>query len=456
MENIDRRNFIKFAGTALGGVLLTGCGVTTGGGSGSAGGPNGYRFYKLKSVGESVGLGSLPMTIHEFGGSVHISSGGVITFDAYDKDNRHGLFQIDVDLEGSSPVIDREHTSVLSGNTLGDQRVVRKIAAHDVDDRGRIAAILHPTYNGQSSHYGGGLYYLDERNTGFTPVMTHGDKLGDGATYANGIFGDIALCENNGILVVASQTAKIPGARSGQSLIHMPVPGALLTASNLMSTSDYIIRTDHQVSGIGIVDVSPSGHFAMSCHTVAPALLSATPDATTETGNHGMVSGHLSTPNDHSLFVAPPLITSSTHTGEISYGPRVGFDGTVHTKVGGIEGDHEMLVRGDEVIRRTSEPGPSGEMVASFTPGATGSDGSYYYTQYAEGPDDRVDISLLTYDGSEHRTILTTGDVLTDGGAQVANIVFATTTNHVDGDNRIVMLCQFTDGSTSLVVGIPV
>lgn len=463
MGNVKRRDFIKFAGTALGGVLLTGCGSNIG--SGSAGSPNGYRFYRLKSAGDSVGSRSRRMSILEFGGSVHISSGGIVTFDAYDSDKRHGLFQLDVDLDSSRPVIYGEDTSVLSGDTLGDQRTVREFTAHDVDDQGRIAAVLHPAYGAASSQYGAGLYYRNDRTTGFSPVVIHGDSWDEGDTAASGIFGDVALSETSGILAVASHTAQVPGARSGQSLLNLPVPEELLstadriplsTADRILGTSDYINGTEYQVSGIGIVDVGPSGHFAASSHAVPTALLGASSDGTTETGMHLMLTGHLLAPNDHALFVAPPLLTSSTHTGTTSYGPRVGFDGTVYTKVGGAEGGQEMLVRGDEVLRRTGEPGPAGETVASFTPGSTSADGSYYYTQYAEGPDDRIDVSLLAYDGSEHRTLLATGDVLADGGGEVGNIVFATTTNHVDRDNRIVLLCQFTDGSSAVVIGIPV
>lgn len=108
----------------------------------------------------------------------------------------------------------------------------------------------------------------------------------------------------------------------------------------------------------------------------------------------------------------------STHAANVSYGPRVGFDGTVHSKVGGL-------------------------------------DGAFYYTQYADGPDDRVDVSLWMHDGVEHRVLLASGDVISRVGGEVANIVFATTTNHVDTEQRIVMLCEFTDGDAAIVVGVP-
>ena len=100
--------------------------------------------------------------------------------------------------------------------------------------------------------------------------------------------------------------------------------------------------------------------------------------------------------------------------------------------------------------------GPSGEYAASFTPGAIAEDGTYYYTQYVENDDDTVATDLMLYDGSDHIPLLSVGDWIANVNLPVANIVFATTTNHVDGNNRIILLCQFPDDSTGLVVGVPV
>lgn len=446
MNDFSRRDFIRFTGGLLGSVLLTGCG--SGGTS-----PNGYRFYRLMSVGDMVGDGSRAMTIADFGGSVHIGAGGVITFDAHDVSKRHGLFQLDVDFGSRVPVVAKQYTAVISGDVLGDMRTVRDFDAHDVDSLGNIAAVLKPKASGKQGHYFGGLYYKP-RNADFASVMIYGDELDGGDSTASGHFGDVALSENNGIVAVASHLAKAPGSGSGRGLMHFPDPaGALSTASRLLSAEDIISSTDSLIKGFGIVDVGLNGNFAVSVNASPSDLLGAT----SAPSDHCLLTGHLSAPNDHALLAAPPLMSTSTHTSRISYGPRVGADGTVFTKLGGFEGSNaEAIVKGSEVIRRTDVAGPSGEFAASFTPGTVADDGTYYYTQYVEQADDRVSVDLLMYDGKSHHPLLSVGDQIANVDQLISNIVFSTTTNHVDGSNRIVMLCQFADESTGLVVGVPI
>jgi len=64
-------------------------------------------------------------------------------------------------------------------------------------------------------------------------------------------------------------------------------------------------------------------------------------------------------------------------------------------------------------------------------------------------------MTLFVYDGFTHVPLLASGDILFDGDAPVQQILFGTTTKHVDADNRLVFLCSFADGTTSLVLGLP-
>lgn len=455
MKQINRRDFIKLTGTALGGVILACSGCNWGGGSSNASElPNGYRFYRLKSAGDRVGGVSRSMPINRFGGSVHISSNGIITFDAYDSDNRQGMFQLDVDLTGSKPTIDRELTPLLAGDTLADQRKVNKFTAHDVNDSGNIAAVLHADGSNVEQHYGAGLY-LHDRVNGFLPVMICGNEMNQGRSVANGIIGDVALSGSKDILVIASHTPKKAGTTSGRSMVHLP-GASLNSSSHLMTTGDYVNGTEQKINGLGIVDINDNGNFAVSSHTSPVPALFASSNNTTENSSHCILSGHIASPNDHLLFAAAPAADSSSiHVGELSYGPRIGADGTIYTKIGGVDGNKEILVSGSKIIRRTDEPMPSGEEIFSFTPGSLGSDGTFFYTQYVKKAGDILEVSLIAYNGNEHRSILTTDNILSDGGPAVRNIIFSTTTNHIDNDGRIVLLCEFTDNSTSLVIGIP-
>jgi len=432
-----RREFIQLAGSLLGGILLTGCGN----GSNT---PSGYRFFRLKSTGDSTGSSDHPLTIAEFGGSVHLSDVGIITFDAHDADGRHGLFQLDLDFSQPFPLVHAEDTALISGETLEDGRTVREFSAHDVDNQGNIAAILQATNSGEQGHFWGGLYYRPLAGD-FTPLLTNDDELDEGETKISGHFGDVALCADNGLLVVAS---------------HLPDPTDVSSCNRLLGVNDYINDTDHVLQGFGILDIGSDGTFAVSAHSTATTTDTDTQAAEASeetTTNHCLISGHLLSPNDHFLLAAPPTLSSSVHCGHISYGPRVMADGTVCSKIGGYgDADVEALILGEQVIRRSDQAGPAGEYATSFTPGSVATDGSYYYSQYVENSDDTVSLDLLMYDGTAHHVLLSVGDLITNVPSRIANIIFSTTTNHLDADNRLVLLCQFADDTTGLVIGLPV
>lgn len=448
MAELTRRTFLKMSGVAIGGIILTGC---------SSGGktPGGYQFYRLTKTGDTVGSGSRTMEISEFGGSAHISSNGVVTFDAFDANQRHGLFQFSVDFS-DTPRILQQDTVVVTDDLLNDLRKVRNFDAHDVDDQGNVAVVLQPKSSAQEGHFAGGLYYK-QRNQDFIPLLLHGDKMDAGDTIFSGQFGDLALCENNGILVVGNHLPAVPGASAGQRLLHLPDPTDILLGCNkLIGAEDYLSTTDYLIHGLGIIDIGLNGSFSVSTHVSSEALLSASSIAGESATHHCLLSGHLTAPNEHFLLAAPDLLTA-THSANVSYGPRVGADGVVASKVGGYAGlNSEALIFGEKVIRRTDKAGPSGEYAKSFTPGSVAADGSYYYTQYVETSDGYVSVELLMYDGNEHSTLLESGDQITNVDPLVTDIIFSTTTNHVDSDNRVVMLCHFTDNTTGLVVGIPV
>lgn len=150
-----------------------------------------------------------------------------------------------------------------------------------ISANGRVAAVIHPDYaasraqpgtqGAQGAHYGGGLYFHYDRGVGFAPVMGLDHPVDGDDSACNGVFGDVALCENNGLLAVASHTARGPGGRSAKSLLHLSSPwDSRPVARPLMTTGDYLRGSDHQLSGIGIIDVSPAGHFGMSTHFVPP------------------------------------------------------------------------------------------------------------------------------------------------------------------------------------------
>ncbi len=448
MKEIDRRQFLKVSGVALGGVILSGCGSGSGGSGGGITTPNGYYFYRLKTAGENAGTGSRSLSLYEFGGSAHISSGGIITFDGFDMDGRQGMFQLDVDCTNQIPTIEQEHASLLTGDILTDGREVKKFVAHDVNNDGNIAAVIKPAYNdNNTTHYGSGLY-LNHSRGGFERILVAGDKFHQNLYESTGIMGDVSLQGGNSLLVT---TNHLTGTTPRFSLFH--IPGAALSKSTkIMSTGDYVNGTDEYITGFGIVDHNADGIFSGTISHALSGLVGAAQQNGSENTVNSLLHGHLSNPNDHLLLSAGPEISASTHTAKVHYGPRVAPDGTVYSKI--ADQHNESLIAGDEVIKTTDGLTSEGYKISSFTPGCMGADGIFYYTEYSD-TDRGMHTALFAYDGAEHKMILSRGNTLSDGGSPVRNILFSTTTNHVSDDGRIVLICEFDDKSTSVVIGIP-
>ena len=453
MRSINRRKFIQLTGI-VGSMLLTGCGS---GGivSGQAQIAGGYRFFRLKSLNDKIDDGKNDFRINHFGGSVHISSNDIITFDAYDENGNHGLFQLSIDFSDEKPTIQREHTSLISAEILSDGRVVSDFSSHDVDEYGNVVAAIKSKNSTKIEHYGAGLY-LNSNQQGFEPIIVCSNKIEELNSEFNGIIGDVAINDANGILAIMSHTALNSDGVSGESLIHLP-NSSLSSSSALLTTNNPVNATDYKLAGLGIVDAKGDNIFAVSCHIVATNSIKRANGSLEDIGQHCILSGYTWAPNDHQLFAAPPQTNlNSTHKGNFSYGPRVTSVGKVCTKIGGLDDDIEMLVYGDDVIRRSDEKIAPNEQIMSFTPGSIGADDIFYYTQYTAREDDVITTSLIAYDKGEHRLLLETDDEIDASGVGVNYIIFSTTTNHVNIDGKIVFLCEFTDSSQSIVVGIPV
>jgi hypothetical protein len=438
MTNLNRREFIKLTAVAMGGIMLPGCG---GGGKDT---PSSYSFYRIKDNGAVVDPMGESFVIERFYGSTHIASNGIISFDAMDSDRRRGLFQLGIDLDGRRPEIVWERSALLSGETLADGRIVSTCKGYDIDESGNIAAIIEARGDGSEDHYGAGLY-LDMEGTGFVPLLIAGQVFNDGTGISSGIFGDLSFVAES-VLTVAHHLPKYPdSAYQGHSLLHLP--GAALSASKVLSTSgEFLPGTDHRISNYGLLDHNGYGDYTAGIS--ARDTGSAEPEH-----SHFNVGGNIDYPGDLQVMTASAqtAMDASVVSGEGGYGSRVGPQGEAYALLD-IE-DSMKLTRDNQVILSTGDLLPTGTL-AAITTGAVGADGLYYYGSVIEAAGVN-NMALYVYDGVTHTPLLSTGDVLSDGGAPVEQILFGTSTKHVDSENRLVLFCSFADGTTSLVLGIP-
>lgn len=448
MNNYNRREFIKIISGAIGGAMLTGCGNSGGGGTT----PSAYRFYRVKSRGEVAGDSAASIVIDSFRGTAHISSNGIITFDALDVSKRLGIFQLGVDLHGRRPTVAWERTALIKGEALSDGRVVSGFKAMDVNSDGNIAVDIIPTtLTGQRvRHVGSGLY-LDVEGKGFEPVFTYNETFMDGAVYSTGILGDIDLHEGNEILVVGSYNATDAGMLPGHGLFYLP-GASVSSASMLMSSGDFVPSVNYSLGHLGLVDLHDNGHYVVQGNALPLIASQASVTGNDTPSSPLMLTGNVET-FGNCLFGAAPELSAGQVVGQTFYGPRMTSSGVPYSITWDAASENMTLYHGDQVVIGTGDASPAGGEVTFLSTGSVGRGDTLYYTVSSMYPSSQ---DLVVYNGMDHSVLLSTGDVLSDGGAPVEAIYFGATTKHVDEQNRIVLFCSFTDDSSSLVVGLPV
>lgn len=444
MTNLNRRVFLQLAASATGGIMLAGCG-------GSARTPNGYRFYRLKSDGESVDSYRSGFAIDQFGGSTHISDTGILTFDALDTAKRRGIFQLGLDFGSTTPHITWERTAVMTGDTLNDGCVIGGVRQHDTDHLGNIAAVMEADARHSGEHYGAGLYLEDDQR-GFEPLLIAGHKILEGTAIHGGIMGDVSCEEGSIIAHVHHMPSGSYGDRSGSSLVHVPNT-SLSSSTAISSTGELLTGTDQMVATFGLIDHNRNGDYTAAVAATHTQLLGAgaRPDAQQA---HLHIKGHIQAPGDN-LLLQPPTLLGAEATeparDDGGYGSRLCPSGDLYAI---MEQNQDMwLLRNNQQILASGEMSEYGT-IGAISPGTAGDDGNYYYSVLARSGETAA-TALYTFDGQRHTPILATGDRMVNDRASVVEILFGTTTRHVDIESRLVCLCSFSDGTTSLVVGVP-
>ncbi|MBS3809624.1 MAG: hypothetical protein KGY38_05680 [Desulfobacterales bacterium] len=451
MNDLGRREFLKIFGTAIGGVMLTSCVI--GGGDGSGGDkqsdiPNGYRFYRVKSLGDAIYTGFDKFVLDHFYGSVLIASNGIITFNARNYNNRGGIFQLGVDFNGSRPDIQWERAAVLAGNELADGRIVRRTGAFDVNDAGNIAAVITAANPLGSAHYGDGLYLDYERN-GFQPLIITNDRLGVNPFFSSGVMGDVDIHDNNDILFVSDYNAG-KGMRFGEAIFHLPggCPGA---TSVILKAGDILPDSDYSITSIGLIDMNDGGNFTAQAAVKSLTAEAAEPENYSEISHDLVCSGNVNNFGEIGIISMPPELDNSQYQGKPFYGPRIAPDGKKLIVYSDDIGNQKFVFNDNVILGTGSRMLSQYGRILGFGPGSIAPDGILYYTLIAEN----TGLCLMASDLDEHRILLAAGDVLSDGGAPVESIEFGASTKHVDAEGRIALICNFTDGTNSLVVGIP-
>lgn len=446
---MKRRDFIKLLGGALGTVVLT----SSCGGNGASGLapaapiPNGYRFFRLVSSGEPLPGGD---TLAALAGAVMLNNLNEVYFYAMDESDTNGYYELLLDYDASVPKVLQKRKVVREGDTLGDSKVVTRIDMGDMNDSGNFAAVL------QTDNMLSGLY-LSRDKGGFAPVAGIGTTLPGGGGTFGGIFGDVDLHTGDDILLVA-HFAPSDSAQSHQGVFHLAGGEVTQQGSLVTSTRDLIPDSSGLLTGIGLIDLHDGGNYVVQAYGSSPGLVQSARRAGTfdAAASSLLISGNVQTPSTMTLKSVAPALKSTRKgvalqnaaVGEIIYGARIGANGsTAYVLHAG--GTRQVLHYSGRQVLAVGSTTPLGATVVSLSAPVIGSDGLLYYQAVTD-----QGLELIVYNGPETVTILATGDLI--GDKRLKSFFAGFMPDQVDRCGRIVLTGDFEDGSSSVLVGIPV
>jgi len=428
---------------------LTGCDLPFDTDSGS---PNGYRFYRIKNGGDKAGAENRALELAYFRGSVHISDNGIITFDAVSSEKRCGIVQLGLDMDALQPKIEWEHITAMTDENLPDGRYVANFKAMDVNCDGNIAVdVMAKRQSGSDiTHQMSGVYLQTDIKEGFQPVLTYGQKMDGDSVFTTGQFGDIDLHDDNEMMLTGHfRSADDPSAH-GQGVMYLP-KASVGDSQMLLSSGDFVPFSNHAYESFGLVDMHDNGHYAVSGQA---ASLTSSKDGEDPVSQSLIISGNVSASENTVLGAAEPM-TVGLVKAPCFYGPRVAPSGKVYSIGWDDQNDNMHLYHGADKVISSGDVSPMGNTALYFGTGSVAGNGSLFYTVTSSATNGMIIHELVYYNGTSHTVLLTSGETLSDGSAPVEHIIFGGTTKHVDSQNRLVFYCTFTDGSKSLVVGIP-
>lgn len=455
---IKRRDFIKLMGGALGAVALTSCGNS--GNSGEAPIapiPNGYRFYKVVSSGDALPGGN---TLGAIPGTVTINDMNEVYFYGLDQTKTNGFYEVQVDFDGSRPKVVKTRKVVREGDELKDKKVVSQVNMADTNDHGSFAATIQTDDNLSS-------LYLEREKQGLEPIAGLRTPLPGGGGKFGGNFGDLDIHDNNDIMIV-SHFAPSDTAQGHQGLFHLP-GGEVNTQGRIVaSTRDAIPGTDGFLTGIGLIDMHDDGNYVMQAYGSNTGQLMQTAKQTNRmmdaVASSMLISGNARNPFSKVLKSSSPALKLTRKSvmnirafssgmedvavGEIKYGPRIGASNNA-AFVNHINDNHQVLNYNGKQVVSVGSVTPLGATIVSFSAPVVGSDGLLY----CQASTDKG-IELMVYNGPELRTILSKDDTV--DGSILRSFFFGFMPDQVDSSGRIVLTGDFEDGSTSIVIGIPI
>lgn len=439
-----RRDFLKLLAGSAGGLMLSSC---LGGGSddtfssdGFQPDPNAFRFFSLF---DSRGVLPDGRVLDSLPGSVLLNGAGQVLFFGSTTSGM-GLYELVPDFEatlregrgvlrGSSKVLAR-------GDVLPDGTVVQGLGGLASNARGSRALTVR---NDQQKR----LLLFQPPAGDLGIVATFRTRLPELGIRLGGTFGDLDLNDLDGLLFVDHYTQE--GISSpNQGLFLLPEARVGAGARLVRTTLDTLPDADGTMAGIGLIDLNSKGSYV--AQVLGPAsLVTARGDLPPQ----GLMAGSVTDSLDSRLLVAPASFRTTMRgkltPGSVVLGPRLADQSHTTAHVVHESRQDQVLYRDGHEIARVNQTSPGGDTIRGFSAPVLSPDGVLHGIVITEHGHELI---RVTDNGS--RVLLRRGDAIE--GRVVNSIVFGMHSDQVDAAGRLVFVAEFMDGSSAVVLGIPV
>lgn len=492
-HSVTRRDFLKVMGGALGGVALT-----TGGGIGNAAGgslgtiPNGYTFYRVWTANDGVSwpgdpgfpnpVGDLTAVSMMAGDTPFIYFHGQLTQAATDSSTNLGpgatppdtLFLVSVDYTRTPPVVTDLFVWVFQGFVLDSPNIVgvpesqlplqiSRIGTGDTNALGHYATTLTAIDLNATVALKNvpGVYLIQPETRTWSRVARFGDPAPDGGQYG-GIFGDVALADDDSVTFVASTTQSAHGSPGASQALVVASPQRPKASRVLLRAGDLLPGTNAVIRSFGLVDVASDGGFVIQASAVRADGLDRRPGT-------ALIQGDLQQSiSSYQLLAASPHLTGlrgrnrDVVLGDTILGARIargGIVGQVTHTTSHLHGLTFRTRRGATLLSRTGLL-RGGRTVASLSAPVVSDSALVYETELLDDGSTVLTVS----DGQTTQTLLKSGDYVQ--GRQITEILHGYHPRQTDSSGRLAFGAEFLKNASgdptdpnnvesALVIGIP-
>ena len=406
------------------------------------------------------GLGNSVSVLGAFPGQVWVTDNGQIGFLALDSSGGRGLYMADIDSTGSSLSAVNLRKVVRLGDVLPDAPSAVTFSPGDIGGTGTAALRIQTGDNNRVSIY----VYKDGQ---LTPLLSQYQRIP--SLFPNGeasdtLYGQISVHDDDSILVAPALASAWEHATLGQGLLYLP-QASLNSARLVIHQGSLVPDTTATVQTISAFQLHDGGKFIVSGAANPPSALRSTVTSTSDgqarttyllTGNvNESVSRARLLSADRSLGVSRfRAADSSFANGTVQYNPRIGTDGTTAYILHLSNGVNALYINGSLKLTAKADAtgtdlSPSGAVVTQLSAPVVASDGCVFCVLGTPKGQE-----LCVFNGTSAASLLRTGDLI--GERTVVTIVLGLAARQVNRSGRIGFRVDFSDMSSSIVIGEPV